>query len=647
MATLQVLDGCDGFSLNPDEHKDIDIAFTPDFTLSQVSRTLLLHSTLSPPHRTINFTMAATLPTSLVSQCAAVLPRPVWESYLYYGANAFMVGALVIVLVAAFYESDRILKCTVMLPLLTKGAQPRQPPFDLRHISKDVNSELKSQPDINILNRPVLATLPRRLLAWPLRVIKRLNVWKDEPPEEEPQMNVGVVAEVKQCKPQQQVPKGTPSTGSSKKGGGRKKQQQLRRRMNTSKMNSSSDFNDNADASSTTTEEDYCAIVNNEGIINTNDLISSATIAPVNKAKNVKKSNNKKQPKQQQQSAKKPTTTTTAETIIKKQQQQQQVKVTKDKKPKQQQQQQQQQQPLLSTPTPPITHHQPSLFNTAKPANKPNPAVAKILPEPKKPENLGATFGPIGTTRSSSAWSNSPAEAKPPVSCSLLGRPVEKPLSPTAMMTPGGGTGGGTGDGVNQPGSPVHRHMQQYTRGLSSGSPFHHPTAVGPIGAGFGQQQQQQQQQQYPAPSQVQPTSTGSTFMQSLQLERRQRTEEYLRNRTEWPGFGEDDTQLEGRNYLASLWDNTEEPRGSTTAQLDDIWPNSWGTSSFGVNHHQDEVLSVVEQQQQQQQSGLGFNPTQLTASVWSSEQENNKVNNNQEQKKSQNNCWSSTLFKN
>ena len=641
---FKVLDGCDGFSLNPDEHREIDIAFTPDFTLSQVSRTLSLHSTLSPPQRTLNFTMSATLPTALVAQCAAILPRPPWEVYLYYGANAFMVGALLIVLVAAFYESDRILKCTVMLPILTRNsknnASPNgvQPPFDLRQISKEVNNELKGrppQPDISILSKPLLVTLPWRIFSWPFRLFAKLTMWKEKPPEVEPTH----INNKEEMKPKTPPPPAKETPVTSKRG--RKKQQQLRRRMNTSKMNSSSDFNDNVDTSSTTTEEDYCAIVNQGININTNDLISSA-VTPHGSNINAKvkgnnnnisngKKNNKKQKQQQQQQPqpKKTTTATTAETIIKKQQQMknnvkeevktkpQKIKTT-DVKPSQQQQQQ------FSTPTPPIVHQ--SVFPVNKPANKPNPAVAKILPEPKKPENLGAQFGPIGTSRS--AWSNSPAEAKPPVSCSLLGRPVEKPLSPTPNS--------------NQNGSPVHHHHLQHlhhTRGLSSGSPFHHPTAVGPIGAGYRQQQQQQQQQQNQQQSSP-ARASGSTFMQSLQLERRQRTEEYLRNRTEWPGFGED-TQLGGRNYLASLWDNTEEPRN----QLDDIWPNSWGASLMGGNGgggHQDEVLSVVEQQQQQQQSGLGFNPTQLTASVWSSEQENN----NKEKEKSQN-CWSSTLFKN
>ena len=79
---------CDGFSLRPEEQKDVDIAFTPDFTLAVVSRRLSVLTSLGGPGRgALNFSMEATVPAALLAQCAASLPRPEWESYLYYGVN--------------------------------------------------------------------------------------------------------------------------------------------------------------------------------------------------------------------------------------------------------------------------------------------------------------------------------------------------------------------------------------------------------------------------------------------------------------------------------------------------------------------------------------------------------------------------------
>ena len=62
----------------PGQSIDVDIAFTPDFTLSKVTRTLTLQTSLSPEKRKINFTLQATVPAHMLFVCASVLPRPSW-----------------------------------------------------------------------------------------------------------------------------------------------------------------------------------------------------------------------------------------------------------------------------------------------------------------------------------------------------------------------------------------------------------------------------------------------------------------------------------------------------------------------------------------------------------------------------------------
>ena len=53
---------CEGFSLLPKEDKEIDIAFTPDFTLALSSRTLSILSTLTGSQSVLNFTLQASIP---------------------------------------------------------------------------------------------------------------------------------------------------------------------------------------------------------------------------------------------------------------------------------------------------------------------------------------------------------------------------------------------------------------------------------------------------------------------------------------------------------------------------------------------------------------------------------------------------------
>ncbi len=117
-----------GFGLSPEETRDIDIAFSPDFTLSLVRRSMVLWTSLGTSEAEpglFNFTLEATVPPSLVAQCSSALPRPMWETYLYWGANCSMFLFAVGVMVAAFFESDRIVKVMMMVPLLQQ--QPQQP----------------------------------------------------------------------------------------------------------------------------------------------------------------------------------------------------------------------------------------------------------------------------------------------------------------------------------------------------------------------------------------------------------------------------------------------------------------------------------------------------------------------------------------
>ncbi|KAL5012217.1 hypothetical protein ScPMuIL_010768 [Solemya velum] len=81
---FRVLD-CDGFEMSPNSTHKIDIAFTPDFTMSRIQRMLTVYTSLGPP---FNYTLQATVPPHTLSKCSAALPRPNWEPVLYYSVIA-------------------------------------------------------------------------------------------------------------------------------------------------------------------------------------------------------------------------------------------------------------------------------------------------------------------------------------------------------------------------------------------------------------------------------------------------------------------------------------------------------------------------------------------------------------------------------
>ncbi|OWF37267.1 transmembrane protein 131-like isoform X2 [Mizuhopecten yessoensis] len=101
---FRVLD-CDGFHMLPNTSRKIDIAFTPDFTMSRIRRTLTVYTSLGAP---ANYTLQATVPPHTLSKCSSALPRPNWEPVLYYSIVCAMGFLLCCILVAAYFEADRI-----------------------------------------------------------------------------------------------------------------------------------------------------------------------------------------------------------------------------------------------------------------------------------------------------------------------------------------------------------------------------------------------------------------------------------------------------------------------------------------------------------------------------------------------------------
>ncbi|OXA52873.1 hypothetical protein Fcan01_12442 [Folsomia candida] len=116
---------CHPFLLQPNQTHSIDIAFTPDFTLSKVLSALLLIDTVG---NAFNYTLVALIPTNMLAKCASAIPRPWWEWYLKAtviggGSTMILMGCFL-----GYFEARKVIANTV---LATVRVLPREPPDDI------------------------------------------------------------------------------------------------------------------------------------------------------------------------------------------------------------------------------------------------------------------------------------------------------------------------------------------------------------------------------------------------------------------------------------------------------------------------------------------------------------------------------------
>nr|XP_012140645.1 PREDICTED: transmembrane protein 131 [Megachile rotundata] len=127
---------CMSFKLNPNATKKVEIAFTPDFTLSRVERKLLISTSLGSDSDIENgmviLNLLATLPPHSLEACTAALTRPSWEYAVHWAAISLSSILLLCVLAISFLEADRILRGAIAS---FSRESPVQPPLDLRLLS--------------------------------------------------------------------------------------------------------------------------------------------------------------------------------------------------------------------------------------------------------------------------------------------------------------------------------------------------------------------------------------------------------------------------------------------------------------------------------------------------------------------------------
>ncbi|XP_078052683.1 transmembrane protein 131 [Augochlora pura] len=127
---------CMPFSLNPNATKKIEIAFTPDFTLSRIERKLVISTSLGSDNDIENgmvtLNLLATLPPYSLEDCRAALTRPSWEYGVQWAAVSLSSILLICILAISFLEADRVLRGALAN---FSRESPVQPPFDLRLLS--------------------------------------------------------------------------------------------------------------------------------------------------------------------------------------------------------------------------------------------------------------------------------------------------------------------------------------------------------------------------------------------------------------------------------------------------------------------------------------------------------------------------------
>uniref|UniRef100_A0A2R5LBV6 Uncharacterized protein n=1 Tax=Ornithodoros turicata TaxID=34597 RepID=A0A2R5LBV6_9ACAR len=123
---------CYSFELKPNSSKRVDIAFTPDFTLTRIERTLSIQTSLGP--EPVSYKLVATVPRRFLASCGRALPRPHWEAPIHWCLTTAAVFVILCSIVYALLERDRILQ-TGFYPFVVSPTEAHTlQPFDLNNI---------------------------------------------------------------------------------------------------------------------------------------------------------------------------------------------------------------------------------------------------------------------------------------------------------------------------------------------------------------------------------------------------------------------------------------------------------------------------------------------------------------------------------
>uniref|UniRef100_A0A0R3RIG6 TMEM131_like domain-containing protein n=1 Tax=Elaeophora elaphi TaxID=1147741 RepID=A0A0R3RIG6_9BILA len=102
---------CYPFRLKPNETYSVDIAYTPDFLMSWNEAALQFYMHMNGTSWL--FPMGASVPRHMLAKCHAALPRPPFESFMYYSCISALILCLICIIACAYLEADRTISCSI------------------------------------------------------------------------------------------------------------------------------------------------------------------------------------------------------------------------------------------------------------------------------------------------------------------------------------------------------------------------------------------------------------------------------------------------------------------------------------------------------------------------------------------------------
>lgn len=156
---------CEPFTLEPNASRKIDIAFSPDFTMSKVQQELAIVSDVGGVEQRLVYTLQATIPSALLAACSTAIPRPSWEPLLYYTVLTLLVIMLGATLLIAMMDSDILIKESIntVTSYQTPQHLDKDKVFDLKAIGvRDTNKKLVATPNNIYVNGQVSVDFPHQ-----------------------------------------------------------------------------------------------------------------------------------------------------------------------------------------------------------------------------------------------------------------------------------------------------------------------------------------------------------------------------------------------------------------------------------------------------------------------------------------------------
>lgn len=82
----------------------LSISFQPDYTLAEIAETLTLNTNIGQ----MTFPIIVRIPQRVLAACYRIIPRPVWESRVYWLCLCAVSIILLFILAVAVYEAQRL-----------------------------------------------------------------------------------------------------------------------------------------------------------------------------------------------------------------------------------------------------------------------------------------------------------------------------------------------------------------------------------------------------------------------------------------------------------------------------------------------------------------------------------------------------------